>query len=205
MEVDLLKAYQAGNREALARVYREYARTVHSYLAHRVGADEDVADVVQEVFIRAFSESVRTKYDGTRDYGPFIRVIARNVFIDWVRRSRREVAVESDVLEAAMCEAIDERVSDSLADEAALHIEAVIEYVSTLEPKLKSVYEERFLRARTQQRAAASLGISRQTLRTREQKLLAGLRRKLQRGEAISAARYSKLAKHRAGSTPSAR
>jgi RNA polymerase sigma-70 factor (ECF subfamily) len=181
VEVDLVKAYQAGSREALARIYRQYVRNVRDYLAHRIGGDADVADVVQEVFIRAFSEGARAKYDGTRDYGPFLRVIARNVFIDWVRRSRREVAVESDVLEAAMSRA----VTESVPGPAAPHLETVTEYVNTLEPDLKSVYEARFLRAHSQEQAAAALGISRQTLRTRERTLLTGLRRKLQRGEKI--------------------
>ena len=63
-----------------------------------------------------------------------------------------------------------------------------IDYLNTLDPDLKRIYEERFWRGSTQQRAASSLGISRQTLRTREQRLLAGLRRKLEHGQGISVA-----------------
>ena len=181
VEIDLLRAYQAGNREALERIYRQYARLVQSYLSGRVSAGDEVADIVQEVFIRAFSEGARAKYDGTRDYGPFLRVMARNVFIDLARRSRREVAVGSEVLEVMMCRAADEAAPNSLVSMATLSIEIVTEYVRTLEPELKSTYEQRFVRARTQHEAAAALGISRQTLRTRERKLLAGLRRRLQR------------------------
>lgn len=181
MDIDLLKAYQAGNREALERIYRQYARLVQSYLSGRVSAGDEVADIVQEVFIRAFSEGARGKYDGTRDYGPFLRVMARNVFIDLARRSRHEVAVGSEVLEVIMCRAADEAVPNSLVSVATLRIETATEYVRTLEPELKNTYEQRFVRARTQHEAAAALGISRQTLRTRERKLLAGLRRRLRR------------------------
>jgi RNA polymerase sigma-70 factor (ECF subfamily) len=180
VDVTLLKAYRAGNREALARVYRQYAQIVRRYLSRRAGpAGDDLADVVQEVFIRAFSDGARAQYDGTREYGPFLRVIARNVFIDWVRRSRREIAAGSEVIETAMNALADE--PDSSPGVGALAIEAAVEYVRTLGPELKSVYEQRFLGTKTQRQAAAALGISRQTLRTREQKLMAGLRRELQR------------------------
>lgn len=181
MEVDLLKAYRAGKREALTRIYREHARAVHRYLCQRLGAGEEVADVVQEVFIRAFSEAARTKYDGAREYGPFLRVIARNVFVDRARRWRREIAVDGEQLEAAIGNAVNEYAFDPFLAEDTSDLEAVIEYVSTLAPELRRVYEERFVRASTQQQAAAALGISRQALRTRERKLLAGLRQRLRR------------------------
>jgi len=193
VELDLFNAYRAGNREALACVYRRYAPGVRKYLANRVGAVEHVADVVQEVFIRVFSETTRAAYDTERDFGPFLRVVARNVFLDWVRRSRREVAVESDVLETAMSEAADDDEFDPWLGEASLDVDAARHYVSTLGPGLKRVYEERFVHARTQQQAASVLGISRQALRTRESKLLAGLRRMLQVRKARSTARESRL------------
>lgn len=188
MDVNLLEAYRSGNREAFACIYRQYAQTVHSYLLRRIGARGDVPDIMQEVFIRAFSIDVREKYDGVRAYGPFLRAIARNVAIDWARRRRREVAMEIDVLETAVCQTAGDYVFDVPCGEHTIRIGAVIDYLNTLDPDLKRIYEERFWRGSTQQRAASSLGISRQTLRTREQRLLAGLRRKLEHGQGISAA-----------------
>lgn len=183
MNFDLVEAYRAGDPEALTKIYRQYVSNVSEYLARRAGRFADVADFVQEVFIRAFSDDTRAQFDGKRDYGPFLRVIARNVFIDWVRRSHREVIVESEVLEAALSESIVEPLAESSLGAKTLQLEIATEYVNALEPELKSVYEARYLHVSSQQRAAEALGISRQTLRTREQKLLAGLRRKLRRGE----------------------
>ena len=56
--------------------------------AHRLPgvADEEVMDVVQEVFLKAFIESARLQYDGLRPYGPLLRQITRNLLIDRARR-----------------------------------------------------------------------------------------------------------------------
>ena len=185
----LYHAYRAGNREALARIYRQYAPMVYRHLARRVGAVAELPDIVQEVFIRALSERARARYDGAREYGPFLRVIARHVFVDWARRTGREVAAGLDVVEAV----IDESPPDSSPGEA-ISIEATATYVETLASELKGVYEERFVRARTQHQAAAALGISRQMLRTRERKLIAGLRRKLEETGILLPRGLSKMA-----------
>lgn len=197
MNFDLVEAYRAGDPEALTKVYRQYVRNVSDYLARRVGRVADVADFVQEVFIRAFSDDTRAQFDGKRDYGPFLRVIARNVFIDWARRSQREVVVESEVIEAALSESAVDPQLESSPGASPSRIELVTEYVNALSPELKSVYEARFLHLSSQQRAAEALGISRQTLRTREQKLLAGLRRKLRRGERAASVRDRPVANSR--------
>ena len=52
---------------------------------------QDLADLVQEVFMRAFSREGRQAYDGLRDYGPYLFAIARNVLVDWARVRGREI------------------------------------------------------------------------------------------------------------------
>src|SRR5882724_2428304 len=94
---DLLQAFRAGQREVVEQVYWAYVDRVerivrygfHSVPMQRhvsgVPASE-VADLVQEVFVRAFRESARLSYDGLRDYAPFLGTIARNVLVDSARR-----------------------------------------------------------------------------------------------------------------------
>jgi len=76
----LLDGFRAGAPEALGTVYWEYVRKVERLLSAgfevrgrvtRVGGacrqPDDLADLVQEVFVRAFSEKGRRAYDGLRD------------------------------------------------------------------------------------------------------------------------------------------
>ncbi|NJK45534.1 MAG: sigma-70 family RNA polymerase sigma factor [Pleurocapsa sp. SU_196_0] len=44
-----------------------------------VSTSDDLADAIQEVFSRAFSREARLAYDPTRDYAPYLCMVARNV------------------------------------------------------------------------------------------------------------------------------
>lgn len=165
--------------DSLERTYREHVgavrRTIRYWLAraHRYSAATH-ADLVQEVFLKAFSPTARRSYDG-RAYGPLLQTIARHVVIDFLRRSTRERVA------AAPLEVIDKAV-DEATDDAPYPLEAVTvteRYVEELPPPLRLVHERRFIAAEPQEVAAKALGISRQTLRTLEKKLVDGLRRKL--------------------------
>lgn len=88
-----LEAFRCGQRAALERVYRTYARGIERYLralarsnAQREFAQGSaIADFLQEVFVRAFAPRARQSYDGVRDYGAYLATIARNCFIDALR------------------------------------------------------------------------------------------------------------------------
>jgi DNA-directed RNA polymerase specialized sigma24 family protein len=81
---ELLRAYREGRREALERVYRHYVRIVERYLRAFARTARDatlrepdaIADLLQEVFVRAFSAGARKGYDGQRDFGPYLTTIA---------------------------------------------------------------------------------------------------------------------------------
>jgi DNA-directed RNA polymerase specialized sigma24 family protein len=55
-----------------------------------------IADLVQEVFVRAFSTDARHAYDGRREYGHYLAAIARNCFIDLLRARRREILIDPE-------------------------------------------------------------------------------------------------------------
>jgi len=111
----LLDGFRAGAPDALGRVYAEYVRKVERLLSAgfevrgrgtRVGGacrqPQDLADLVQDVFLRAFSPQGRQAYDGLRDYGPYLFAIARNVLVDWARVLGREIPSPWIELEAAI-------------------------------------------------------------------------------------------------------
>jgi RNA polymerase sigma factor (sigma-70 family) len=183
METALLEAFRRGDRAALEKVYRAHIDAVERFLASRLArarrfSATNLADLVQEVFLRAFSQSARKSYDGERDYGPFLITIAKNVFIDWIRRSSREVG-DARALEGLVDAAADDPAADELFEPEL--VEATTSYVEQLSPELRSVHERRFVHAEPQRSAAEALGISRQNLRTLEKKLVDGLRRELRR------------------------
>ena len=55
--------------------------------------NDEVEDLLQETFAKAFVPKARTGYTGLSPYGPYINGIARNLVIDEFRRRRREMSL----------------------------------------------------------------------------------------------------------------
>jgi RNA polymerase sigma-70 factor, ECF subfamily len=181
----LLGAFRAGRRDVLSRVYRAYftgvERYVHS-LCRAAGTHEAIDphaldDVLQDVFIRAFSPNARRAYDGIRPYGPYLSAIARNCFIGAMRASGREVLKAPHQLQLELDDASSQ--SEPTRDP---HVRTLVaNYLEKLPPSLTNVYEQRFVLGHSQDVACQTLGLSRRQLRTEEERLRGGLRRALQR------------------------
>jgi RNA polymerase sigma factor (sigma-70 family) len=189
-DLELLRRFRAGDREALSTVYWFYIDRVEGTLrrglrmAHGDAATRsaDLADLVQEVFIRAFAEPARRAYDSSRPYAPFLMTIARHALVDLLRRSSRERNVELSRLELLMeQEAPDESEQAPWADPSTMAL--VQRYVEGLSAQERSVYDQRYTRNRSQEQSAEALGLSRQQVRTLEARVRTGLVRELARAK----------------------
>jgi RNA polymerase sigma-70 factor (ECF subfamily) len=176
----MLAAFRRGDRAALQRVYDAYKHQVERVMVggafmhgkRLLGARRDaVKDLIQEVFVRAFSAKARESYDPGQPYEPYLLGLARNVLAEHTRKSMREVASD-DAGETLITEP---------DDTPEPHLRETAErYVRSLPPELDAVYKSRFVEAQSQYESAETLGLSRQRIRTLEQKLLEGLRALLQ-------------------------
>jgi RNA polymerase sigma factor (sigma-70 family) len=190
---DLLVRFRQGDPAALETVYWAYidpiTRTVQQIMngfgaarGERVNFGKaELADLVHEVFTRAFSPASRQHYDGNRPYGPYLGQIARNVVIDHWRMIRRRVALDvAPLLEALSVEsAALENAAERWADQETI---AVVErYLASLEPDVRRVHEALYVQGLSQRDAAAALGLGRQAVRGIEARLRDGLRRELKR------------------------
>jgi RNA polymerase sigma factor (sigma-70 family) len=189
---DLLRGFREGDRSALELVYRAYVDKVTGIVrfgfrlpesavvaAGLRGNASEVADVVQEIFVKAFGRAARASFDGLREYGPYLYAIARNVLADWSRRAGRELPTLASELERASDESwvpSDEELGP-WADPSTLA--RVRGYLEGLDAELRRVHETRYVAGLSQREAADQLGVGRQTLRTLEGRLRSGLRRAL--------------------------
>ena len=94
VEVVLVKAVLAGDRDGFARLYDLYAPLVHGILLARVPRAE-VDDLVQDIFLHAYKK-LHTLRDSAA-FGPWIAMIARNRAVDYHRRSREMVEINDDL------------------------------------------------------------------------------------------------------------
>lgn len=180
-----LQGYRNGDQAALERVFRAYAPLVFHVLRHGVntgasgrvylGDAHQEDDVVQDTFIRLFSPATRARYDGLRPFGALVRVVARSALLDHLRKRRREALHVSDEMEDVDARvAADWTPGTPLPDQAALSAQeqqGARTFLEALPEEDRDLLRLRFEQGLTQQQAAEKLGISRQNLRTLEEKL----------------------------------
>jgi RNA polymerase sigma-70 factor (ECF subfamily) len=89
---DLVRASQAGNREAFGALYERFAGLVHAILIVRM-PPQDAPDLVQDIFLSAF-ERLRSLREPAAFAG-WIATIARNRATDFLRHRPMAVAADS--------------------------------------------------------------------------------------------------------------
>lgn len=189
---ELLARFRAGDHDALSRVYWFYVARVESVIrrglqfAQRESSRPrlDVADLVQEVFSRAFAQSARQAYDGTREYGPLLWTITRNALVDCLRRSGREELASQEDLEELLDSAGFEQGQEAPWADAET-IALVKRYLAGLPQPEYGVYVQRYREGLSQVQAAAALGLTRQQVRTLDARVHAGLVKELTKAAAL--------------------
>jgi RNA polymerase sigma factor (sigma-70 family) len=148
-----------------------------SFRGFRGGYEVEAA--IQEVFRRAFEERARLAYDGINPYRPYLLRIARNLVINDLKAKEpilfRFRAGQPIVLEPAEEETVESlpAASKSPEDEAEVReVAALVEaFKSRLDQRERGVFEQRFEKGLSAEKAGEELGLTRSQVRTTESKL----------------------------------
>ena len=175
--------FRHGDRAALEAVYRHYVRLVETvvtqgtYVAGSrvfIGDVEQRKDLLQDIFARAFSERARLGFDGLREYRPYLLTLARNVMIDWARKRKETLPGDIDALVEQYAPA-DAPVAEMPPWSDPATMQLVERYLQGLTEPTRRLHALRYEQGLSQDDAARTLGLSRQNVRTLEQKLRQGL------------------------------
>lgn len=183
---ELLERFRAGDAAAIAEVYRHYAPGLARFLKNgfpfEFGGSPgqfrgfrsplELAECVQEVFTRALTEDARLAYDGINPYAGYLAGIARNFVLNEFRRRRNAAAALSGAPLDMVPEGVVQPDVDLEESEAA---RLVSEFVATLSGQASGVYRARFTDEKSQEDAAAAMGITRIQLRRIERRIRIGL------------------------------
>jgi RNA polymerase sigma-70 factor (ECF subfamily) len=198
-EPQLLERFRAGDEAALETVYwtciDEVTRIADAVLrtcatGSARGTGEiaaALADVVQEVFVKAFAPDARQRFDASRPYRPYLAQITRNVAVDHWRQMRRYVPSDIEHLLDRLSLETQAGSADAGAWSDAETVALVNRFVASLDQESRRIHEALYVKGMSQRDAAAALGLGRQTIRTTEAKLRSGLRRELSRAGRIVA------------------
>ncbi|MEM9874622.1 MAG: sigma-70 family RNA polymerase sigma factor, partial [Myxococcota bacterium] len=147
------------DREAFAVLYRRYAPRVRAFLLRRRAEPSAATDVMQDVMLTVWHKADR--YDPQRaSVASWVFTIARNRYIDRVRRERRpEPEPEEEV--APSDRAPDRRVD---ADRRHARVRAA---VASLPEEQRQLIALAYLEGRSQTEIAAATGLPLGTVKSR--------------------------------------
>ena len=87
-DAQLIETVRSGRHDAFAEVVRRYQGEVWKVVAGMLSGVQRSEDLVQQVFIAAFF--ALDSFDTARDFGPWIRTLARNEVRQHLRSRERE-------------------------------------------------------------------------------------------------------------------
>lgn len=167
----LLARVASGDREAFARLFAAYAGKVKGYLL-RLGAPGAVAeDLAQDAMVAIWRRAA--SFDSTKaKASTWIFVIARNAWIDKLRREKTELAYRSTTI-------VSEESEDESPDEASIRgqtEEQVAAAMATLSEDQRQVVRLSFFEDRPHSEIAERLSLPLGTVKSRLRLALMKLR-----------------------------
>jgi RNA polymerase sigma-70 factor (ECF subfamily) len=153
----LMELTRAGRQGAFEELIRRHQPALVNYFA-RMGVYNNAEDLTQETFIKVFN--YRHRYRPTAKFTTFLYTIARNVFLDNIRKTRRE-KTSAELLQADWMEPEGNKA-------AGLRLKLdVKEALDQLSEKLRSVVVLSYWQGLRYDEIAGVLGIPPGTVKSR--------------------------------------
>ena len=150
---DLMRRAQAGEEEAYAELLVLLTAATRSYVRFRVGVPVSwLDDVVQETLIAV--HQARHTFDGRRPFAPWFYAIARNRFVDVLRRAQRVRQHE------VVCDVWPEWGNARNGGTSQVDLDDVRRALASLPPRQREVVEAIKLREESVRDIAARLGMT---------------------------------------------
>lgn len=87
-DIEIIDSILNGNINDFSKIQKKYRRTVFAIIRRMVRTEEDVEDLVQETFIKAFN--ALSTYDRKFNFSSWLLKIASNGSIDFLRKRKME-------------------------------------------------------------------------------------------------------------------
>lgn len=171
-ESELIRRCQRGEKEAFEALIRSFYPYVTKYL-FRLTRDEALTeDLTQDVFLRMIRTIDRYQPEGRASFATYLMTIAKNRWIDFVRRSSPLITSLSEV---------DLPGNDQAERQALTHIayEEVMASVDALPPEQAQAIRLKYIDEYTLQEIEAITGVPAKTVKSRIHEGTKKLRRRL--------------------------
>jgi RNA polymerase sigma-70 factor (ECF subfamily) len=91
-DVDLVRAYRAGDIHAFEELHRRYVGSIFRLVRRKLGDQLLAEDIAQETFLKALR--MLDRVDDDFNFGGWVHTVARNLCFDELRRRQRDLRVD---------------------------------------------------------------------------------------------------------------
>lgn len=136
-ERKLVELSKEGEAEAFGQLYDYYFPKIFRFILVRVGRREEAEDLSHQTFLKVW-QNLKNYRDRGLPFGGWLYRIARNAIVDYYRRSKTSVSIDSapDIPEHS-------RTEEKM--DASLELERTIEAIDGLKPAEQEIVLLRFV------------------------------------------------------------
>ncbi|WP_418992881.1 RNA polymerase sigma factor [Alistipes sp.] len=155
----LVERVLAGDDLAFEYLFNRYSDAIRRLFVQRLGGANDADDLLQETFIKVYINLHR--YSSSFTFGQWVYTIARNTFIDYVRRRQDDLSIDERFASPAS--------SAPTPEESVINLQQrtqIEHYLQTLAPRYRQLIVMRFFDEYSYEEIAAKLGLPLGTVKT---------------------------------------
>lgn len=161
---ELIDMSLGGDSIAFEYLFTRYREPILHLYVQRTGSRDDADDLLQETFVKVFLKL--DSYNPKFTFGQWVYTIARNTFIDYKRKQRDDISVDSipggySTL-APSCKAPTPEESFINSQQRA----QIEQYMARMTPRYRRLIELRFFKDYSYEEIAKELGLPLGTVKT---------------------------------------
>ncbi|GAB1352021.1 RNA polymerase sigma factor RpoE [Erysipelotrichia bacterium] len=184
-DIELVKKVLTGEIEYFSELVERYEKLVFSYLLSRLNDIQEVEDIVQDTFVKAFRHLA--SYDCERKFAGWLVTISRNLLIDSRRKAGRNIASTDLVTDVLLSDSLKE--TNAHPPEIIIRRERfrqIVNMIQELSEDLRTPFLLRVVNELPYQEIAEILNLPLQTVKNRIFKARGVLREKRETYEEMS-------------------
>ena len=155
----LARLVLGGDTAAFEYLFDRYRDAIHRLFVQRLGGVNDADDLLQETFIKVYINIHRYSADYT--FGQWVYTIARNTFIDYVRKRQDDLPIDERFAAPASNAPTPEESVINLQQRSQIE-----QYLDRLAPRYRQLILMRFFEEYSYEEIAAKLALPLGTVKT---------------------------------------
>ena len=155
----LARLVLGGDTAAFEYLFDRYRDAIHRLFLQRTGNTEDADDLLQETFIKVYMNLHR--YSPEYTFGQWLYTIARNTFIDYVRKRQDDLPIDERFAAPASNAPTPEESVINLQQRSQIE-----HYLERLAPRYRQLILMRFFEEYSYEEIAAKLSLPLGTVKT---------------------------------------